>query len=59
LRLVVRLRPGGRSRIANGDLEAAAYAIVARPRDAGRALAASAVANGASFGVGLVLPALM
>jgi hypothetical protein len=40
-------------------IEAAAYAMVARPRDAGRALAASAVANGASFEVGLLLPALM
>lgn len=40
-------------------IEAAAYAVVAKPRDVGRALAASAVANGASFGVGLVLPALL
>jgi hypothetical protein len=40
-------------------IEAAAYAIVAKPRDVGRALAASAVANGASYGVGLLLPALI
>jgi hypothetical protein len=35
--------------------EAAAYAWVARPRDIGRALVASALANGASFVAGLVV----
>lgn len=37
-------------------LEAAVYALVRRPRDVGRALVASALANGASFTVGLLLP---
>ncbi|MFO0588139.1 MAG: hypothetical protein U0441_11395 [Polyangiaceae bacterium] len=36
-------------------LEAAVYWLVAKPRDPGRALAASAVANSASFGAGLLL----
>lgn len=39
-------------------IEAAVYALVAKPRDPGRALAASAVANSASFGAGLLLRAL-
>jgi phytoene dehydrogenase-like protein len=33
--------------------EAAAYALLSRPRDPARALAASALANAASYGVGL------
>jgi hypothetical protein len=37
-------------------IEALVYAIVRRPRDVGRALVASALANGASFALGLVLP---
>lgn len=37
-------------------VEAAVYALAARPRDVGRALAASALANGLSFSVGLLLP---
>lgn len=37
-------------------IEALVYALVRRPRDVGRALVASAVANAASFSVGLVLP---
>lgn len=37
-------------------IEAAIYALVRRPRDVGRALVASALANGASFTVGLLLP---
>lgn len=37
-------------------LEALVYARVRRPRDVGRALVASALANGASFSIGLVLP---
>ena len=37
-------------------LEALVYARARRPRDWGRALAASALANGASFSVGLLLP---
>jgi hypothetical protein len=36
-------------------LEALAYVLVSRPRDGARALLASALANGASFGVGLLL----
>jgi hypothetical protein len=36
-------------------LEALAYALVSRPRDGARALLASALANGASFGVGLLI----
>jgi hypothetical protein len=38
-------------------LEALVYALVRRPRDPGRALVASAIANAASFSIGLVLPA--
>jgi hypothetical protein len=37
-------------------LEALVYAVVRRPRDVGRALTASALANGASFAIGLLLP---
>jgi hypothetical protein len=36
-------------------LEALVYALVRRPRDWGRALVASALANGASFSAGFVL----
>ena len=36
-------------------LEALVYALVARPRDPGRALVASALANGASFTAGFWL----
>jgi hypothetical protein len=36
-------------------LEALVYAVVRRPRDWGRALVASALANGASFSAGFVL----
>jgi hypothetical protein len=35
--------------------EALVYALVARPRDVGRALVASALANSASFGAGFLL----
>jgi len=36
-------------------LEALAYLLLSRPRDPGRALIASALANSASFAVGLAL----
>lgn len=38
-------------------VEALAYALIRKPRDPGRALVASAIANAASFTLGLVLPA--
>ena len=37
-------------------IEAAVYAVASRPRDIGRALAASGLANGLSFAAGLILP---
>ena len=40
-------------------VEAAVYALASRPRDIGRALAASGLANGLSFAAGLILPATL
>jgi hypothetical protein len=37
------------------SLEAIVYALASRPRDGARGLLASALANGASFGVGLLV----
>jgi hypothetical protein len=36
-------------------VEALVYAVVSRPRDPGRALVAAALANGLSYGAGLLL----
>ena len=49
------------ARVTNGELgaliiEASVYALARAPRDWGRALAASALANAASYASGLVLP---
>lgn len=54
------LLPAGTSALVAGEAlalvaEAAAYFAVSRPRDLGRALVASALANSLSFGAGLVL----
>jgi hypothetical protein len=58
--LLPRLLGSGAAFLVAGELgsllaEALLYALVSRPRDPARALAASALANAASFAAGLVL----
>jgi hypothetical protein len=56
------LSPGdtvGFGELGSIGFEALVYALASRPRDIGRALAASGLANGLSFAAGLVLPTTM